>query len=298
MKTIVVQGKSELLRYLLENAASYNRKALKQFLKFGAISVNGKVTTRFDHPLQPGDQIDIETEKEKVKVRSVRSVLKIVHEDDAILVVKKPAGLLTIATDTEKEKTAYFLMTDYVRASNPEEDPRIFIVHRLDQDVSGLLVLAKTEAAKFALQEHWQEAEKKYFAIVEGTPEKDSGAIESYLTEDKFRRVYSGRETPESKHAITRYRVLKKTKDNTLLEVDLVTGRKNQIRVHLADIGHPIIGDKKYGAKTDPARRMGLHAYYLSFRHPVTKKQMVFEDALPAVLAEVMGDYSQGGRDE
>ncbi len=298
MNTLVAKERSELLRYLIQNVTNCNRKELKQFLKFGAISVNGTVTTRFDHPLQSGDRIDIETEKEKVRVRSVRSKLKIVHEDEAILVIKKPAGLLTIATETEKEKTAYFLMTDYVRATRPEEDPRIFIVHRLDQDVSGLLLLAKTEEAKFFLQEHWQEAEKRYFAVVEGTPAQEAGDIESYLTEDKFRRVYSGRETPESKHAVTRYRVLKKTKENALLEVDLVTGRKNQIRVHLADMGHPIIGDKKYGAMTDPARRMGLHACYLSFRHPVTHEQMVFEDALPAVLAEVMGDFSKGGKDE
>jgi 23S rRNA pseudouridine1911/1915/1917 synthase len=294
LKFIEVAGDSELLRYLIEHVPSLDRKTLKQFLKFGAISVNGAVTTRFDYSLKAGDRIEIETEKRKVRLRSVKSKLPILHEDDALLVVKKPAGLLTIATEKEKQRTAYYLMTDYVRSSSPTGEGRIFIVHRLDQDVSGLLVLAKTEAAKEALQNGWEDAEKRYFAVVEGIPERPEDTIESFLREDKFRRVYSGNEAPGAKHSVTRYRVLKTTQENALLEVDLITGRKNQIRVHLSDIGHPIIGDAKYGARTDPAGRIGLHACHLAFRHPSTRQWMTFEDPLPAPLAEVMGDFSQG----
>jgi len=291
MRTVRVDEKSELLRYLVAHLPEYSRKELKQFLKFGSLSVNGEATTKFDHPLKPGDRIDLDTEKKKLQRRPVKPQFDIVHEDEAILVVKKPAGLLTIATEKERTKTAYYMMTDYVQSTSSSEDARIFIVHRLDQDVSGLLVFAKTEDAKFTLQNGWEKAEKKYYAVVEGVPVEPTGVIQSYLLEDKFCRVYSGRRSPESKYAVTKYRVLKTTSSFSLLEVTLVTGRKNQIRVHLSDLGHPIIGDKKYGARTDPAHRLGLHAYYLAFEHPMTGEKMIFEDPLPEALAEVLGIY-------
>jgi RluA family pseudouridine synthase len=288
MKTVIVQEEGKLLEYLMKTLTVHKRKELKQFLNFGAISVNGEVTTKFDFPLRTGDKIDIQTDKKTKKPHFIKSQLEIIHEDDDILVINKPAGLLSIATETEKMNTAYFMMTDYVRAKSESEEARIFIVHRLDRDVSGLLVFAKNEKAKHALQDQWDDVERRYYAVVEGTPEKKQDKIESYLFEDQLHFVHSGKKRPGAKLAITNYRAIQWNEMYALLEVITETGRKNQIRVHLANIRHPIVGDKKYGAKTDPARRIGLHAYYLAFQHPTTQEKLVFQNELPRTLSQLI----------
>lgn len=251
--------------------------------------MNGQVVTQHNRPLNPGDRIDFLT-----KAASLKEQLKmhldfpIVYEDEDLIVIDKPAGLLTMGTDKDKINTAYYELTSYVRAQSKDGRGRIFIVHRLDQDASGLIVFAKKEAAKHALQKNWQDAVKKYFAIVEGAPKKSSDTIESYLVEDKFRRVYSVTErSREAKHAITRYKVISQSGGFALLDTMLVTGRKNQIRVHLSDSGHPIIGDAKYGSTANPAGRLGLHAYYLSFKHPATGETKTFKSTLPEKLARL-----------
>jgi RluA family pseudouridine synthase len=169
--------------------------------------------------------------------------LSVLYEDRDILVVDKPAGLLTIATDAEKERTAYHHLTEYVRKGQARSRNRIFIVHRLDRETSGVLVFAKTEEAKFSLQEHWDETEKVYLAVVPGHLTRTEGVIESYLTENKAHVVYSTNNPEKGKWSRTAYRVVCETKEHSLLEVDLLTGRKHQIRVHLANIGHPVVGD-------------------------------------------------------
>ena len=205
----------------------------------------------------------------------------VVYEDDAVIVIEKPAGLLTIASETEKVKTAYYQLNEFLKQRSTGTRERIFIVHRLDRDTSGLMVFAKSEAVKMTLQGSWKTAEKRYYAIVEGTPVKKEGEIESNLSETKSLKVYSSRKQDQAKRAKTKYRVLKRSREYALLDILLETGRKNQIRVHLADIGHPVAGDKKYGARTDPLKRLGLHACLLSFNHPVTGERKRFESTLP-----------------
>ena len=213
----------------------------------------------------------------------------IIHEDADILVVNKPSGLLTMGTDKEKTRTAYAMLTDYVRKGYSKSSKRIFIVHRLDRDTSGLLVFAKTVEAKMRLQGRWEETQKKYLAVVHGRCGKLEGQIPSYLAENKAHVVYSTTDSSKGKLARTAYRVLKYTKEFSLLEVDLLTGRKNQIRVHLADIGHPVVGDEKYGKKGKGYRRLALHAVFLSFIHPVSNKRLIFETEFPEYLSKLLG---------
>lgn len=202
--------------------------------------------------------------------------LAILYEDRDILVVDKPPGLLTIATERDKSNTAYFILTDYVRKGSARSRNRVFIVHRLDREASGLLVFARNEEAKVRLQGQWDETEKKYLAIVHGRCGKASGIITSYLAENRAHTVYSTTDAARGKLSRTAYRVLREANRFSLLEVDLRTGRKHQIRVQLADSGHPIVGDRKYGRGDTTSKRMALHAHSLSFRHPFTGRRLTF----------------------
>ncbi|MBU0676109.1 MAG: RluA family pseudouridine synthase [Proteobacteria bacterium] len=215
--------------------------------------------------------------------------LAIIYEDRDILVVNKPAGLLTMGTDTEKERTAYFILTDYVRKGAVKSKNRIFIVHRLDRDTTGVVVFAKTEEAKRFLQDHWEDTRKEYLAIVHGRCKEQSGTINSSLVENKALKMYSTNDTSKGKAASTSYLVLKETADLSLLLITPHTGRKNQIRVHLADLGHPIIGDKKYGLAKDGHKKMALHAESLTFTHPHRKDQRTFTAPLPGWFHRLIG---------
>ena len=208
--------------------------------------------------------------------------LAVLYEDKDILVVDKPAGLLAVSTKWEKEHTAHSILIDYISKGCGRSQKTLFVVHRLYRDTSGALIFAKSEAAKFRLQAQWKQTEKKYLAIVHGKLEKTSGTISTYLAEDEDYYMYSTSDTEAGKLSHTVYTVLKETKGLSLLEIILLTGRKNQIRVHLAGIGHPIVGDTKYGKENDPASRMALHARSISFKHPFTGKQLAFESAIPA----------------
>jgi len=220
--------------------------------------------------------------------------LEVIYEDRALLVVDKPPGLLTIGTETEKSRTAYSALTDYVRKGSARSKNRIFIVHRLDRDTSGILIFAKSEEAKFYLQSQWRETKKKYLAVAHGTFEKRSGIITSYLAENKAHTVYSTGNTTKGKLSHTGYRVLKQTRHFALLEVDLLTGRKHQIRVHLADHGHPIVGDKKYGNRNPSHKRIALHALSLSVRHPTSGAMCTFETNVPEYFNRLVGSLGQG----
>ncbi|MBI2095763.1 MAG: RluA family pseudouridine synthase [Candidatus Omnitrophica bacterium] len=284
MQTLRVAGPDFLLNYLFKNLPGLKKTKIRQVLKYGSVRVNGRVVTSHRHALEAGDLVDLLSEKEAFTARlRARLDFPLVYEDEAILVVDKPPGLLTMGTDRRREQTLYFKLTDYVRAKSPDGRGRVFIVHRLDRESSGLLVFAKSEKTKRALQENWDRAVKKYYAITEGVPAKKEGVIESHLVEDAFKRVYSSapKRSRRSKHAVTRYRVFRQNGRYALLDVTLETGRKNQIRVHLSDLGHPIAGDAKYGARTDPIGRLALHAYYLSFPHPSTGGPKAFHSRLP-----------------
>jgi len=214
--------------------------------------------------------------------------LEILYEDKEILVVNKPAGLLTVGTETNKSRTACYILTDYVRKGCLKSRNRVFVVHRLDQWTSGVLVFAKSEEVKLRLQAQWKDTGKKYFAVVYGTPAKKEDTITSYLAENKAYVVYSTADAAKGKLARTAYKVLKETKEFSLLEISLLTGRKNQIRVHLADVGHPIVGDRKYGKAGDTHRRLALHSRSISFKHPAGGKQMTFEARAPAYFSRLI----------
>jgi 23S rRNA pseudouridine1911/1915/1917 synthase len=207
--------------------------------------------------------------------------ISILYEDSDILVAVKPYGLLTMGTERDKSRTLYALLTDYVRKGYSKSAKRIFIVHRLDRDTSGILIFAKSMEAKLQLQGQWEETEKRYLAVVHGRCEKKEGTITTYLAENKAHLVYSTTDAAKGKLSHTAYRVLKDTKEFSLLEVNLLTGRKHQIRVHLAEIGHPVVGDLKYGKGKERYRRLALHARSISFIHPFNGKRLAFETGFP-----------------
>ena len=276
-----------LLPFLIANWPEVKRTRIKQWLKFGSVRVNGKAVTRHDHALNAGDKVSIKIERAPRNAPPpLPAGLKIVHEDDAIIVLSKGPGWLTVALDSGKGRTAYSALMDHVRAQDPRS--RIWIVHRLDRDTSGLILFAKTEPFKRILQQNWQNFEKKYLAVAEGVIKRDSGTLRCHVNEEFSLRVRSVPPGEDTREAITHFKVLKRTADRTLVELKIDTGRRHQIRVHLSDMGHPIVGDEPYGAKTDPARRLGLHAYQLRFTHPATEQKMVFELPLPDVLAKLV----------
>jgi RluA family pseudouridine synthase len=213
----------------------------------------------------------------------------ILHEDRDILVVDKPAGLLTMGTDSDKTRTAYFFLTNYVRKGYSKSRSRIFIVHRLDRETSGVVIFAKNIEAKVRLQDQWKDTEKKYLAVVHGQCAKMSGTITTYLAENKAHIVYSTSDRTKGKLSTTAYRVLKQTKDAALLEVDLWTGRKHQIRVHLAGIDHAVVGDRKYGKEDRDHTRLALHARSISFKHPFSGQQLTFEAQVPVYFNRLVG---------
>jgi tRNA pseudouridine32 synthase/23S rRNA pseudouridine746 synthase/23S rRNA pseudouridine1911/1915/1917 synthase len=216
----------------------------------------------------------------------------ILHEDRDILVVDKPAGLLTIGTESNKSHTAYFILADYVRKGCTRSRNRVFIVHRLDRETSGVLVFAKSEEAKLRLQGAWAETEKKYLAVVHGRCRKSEETITTYLAENKAHVMYSTSDPTKGKLSRTAYKVLKQTKAFALLEVNLLTGRKNQIRVHLAGIGHPIVGDSKYGRAKESYPALALHARSISFRHPFSGQRLTLAAKVPGYFHKLIGGIS------
>jgi RluA family pseudouridine synthase len=216
--------------------------------------------------------------------------LEILYEDRDILVVDKPAGLLTVGTETNKFKTASYILTDYLRKGRLKSRDRVFTVHRLDQWTSGVLIFAKSEEVKLHLQAQWKGTEKKYLAVVYGHLAQKEGVISSYLSENKAYVVFSTTDPTKGKLARTAYKVLKETKQFSLLEISLLTGRKNQIRVHMADEGHPIVGDRKYGKAKDGYSRLALHSKLISFKHPTNGEQMTFESKVPDYFNKLIGN--------
>lgn len=281
-KSFAVAEPSELLAFLLAHL-NQGRNSVKSLLAHGQVYVNGRVETKYNCQLQPGQTVVIRKEREKEKFPLIG--LTILHEDDHVIVASKEAGLLTVAaSDKETDLTAYRQLMAHVRETDPKS--RIFIVHRLDRDTSGVLMFAKSEAVQQKLQEEWQTIvkERSYVALVEGEVKRKEGTISSWLKESKTLRMYSSPYPNDGQHAVTRYKLLQPGKAFSLVEVHLETGRKNQIRVHMQDIGHPIAGDKKYGSTTKPIGRLGLHARILAFEHPVTGKLLRFDTGIPKLF--------------
>lgn len=279
---IVVKKESKLLEYLYENI-DMPKKRIKQYLTHGAIYVNNNKTTKFDYKLIPGMSIIIDTDNKNQKTLP----FDIIFEDDNIIVVNKPSGLLTIATNKEKEKTLYHIVRDYLISK--DKTARIFIVHRLDKDTSGIVVLAKNEKIKNKLQENWNEyvTLREYVAIVHGILTKKEDKIIQKLKETKTNLVYVSRDN-DGKEAITNYKVIKENADYSMLSINIETGRKNQIRVALNTIKHPIVGDKKYSDYKDKENRLYLHANRLKMYYPEIKKDILFETPTPTEFKKIM----------
>ena len=270
----IIKEESELLTYLLNKFNKLSKNSVKHLLTNKQIVVNDKIVTKYNYLLKVGDKISFNGKKETFG-------LKIIYEDDLFLVIDKPTGLLTVATDKEKEKTAYVLASKYIKQENNKN--RIYVLHRLDRETSGVLVFCKDERVKDDLQNKWNECvtRREYIAIVEGKLLKKQGVIKSYLKEDKTKKVYSTK-SKDGKLAITEYKVIKENNLYSLVDINLLTGRKNQIRVHFSDSGNPLVGDKKYGSNQDPIGRLCLHSSKLAFVY--NNKEYVFLAQAPNKL--------------
>ncbi|MFI3239033.1 MAG: RluA family pseudouridine synthase [Bacteroidales bacterium] len=281
IKNITVATKGEtLLDYVSKILTDFKKTKVKSMLKHNQFAVNSTPTTLYNQELKVGDRVSINFDK-SFKVFS-HPRIKLVYEDDSIIVINKGYGVLSMGTDKIKDGTAYSIVREYIKYSNPMA--KLFIVHRLDRDTSGLMMFAKSVEAKEKMQHNWNNMviSRTYVALVEGSVETDEGTIRSYLAENSRFEVYSTENKEEGQLAITRYKVLRRDGGYTLMDVELDTGRKNQIRVHMKDLGHPIVGDRKYGASSSPIHRLALHARTLRFVHPIEMKDMNFEIPVPA----------------
>jgi 23S rRNA pseudouridine1911/1915/1917 synthase len=277
---LTVREYTELMQFLLAQLKHKNRDNIKSFLRFKQVLVDGKCITQYNHLLAPGQRVEVT--KDRIQREKSYRGISILFEDQHLIVIDKHAGMLSMGTEREREKTAYSMLSVHVKIMNPAA--KIFIVHRLDRETSGLMVFAKSEKIQHLLQENWQTAvsERTYVAVVEGELKDKEGVITSYLKENKALMVYSTHDQENGEKAITHYQTLNAEGQYSLLKINPETGRKNQIRVHLKDIGHSIVGDRKYGSTVNPVGRMCLHAMVLAFKHPVTGEDMRFETKIPA----------------
>jgi len=284
--SFTIEKEDTLLDSLITNLPQKSRKILKIVLGNNQVSVDGKPVRQFNHVVSPGQQVDVNWAT-AVKQQHPKE-LNIVYMDDAIIVINKPSGLLTIATDKEKRKTAYSMLSNYVKSEN--KDNKIFIIHRIDRETSGLLMFTRSEEIKHQIQETWSTtiSQRAYVGVVEGVVDPVEGTISSYLKESKAFIVYSSQNGKIGKRAVTRYKTLQANNNFTLLQLNLETGRKHQIRVHMQDIGHPVVGDKKYGSGLNLLGRMGLHAQVLAFRHPITGEQYQFDTGIPTTFLRLV----------
>ena len=289
-----------LLDFLQGHFPQASKTTLRNMLRHGRVAVDGRTTLRADMRVVAGQQVEIEPaakgagERAGMGARAGRAFAgtrtgrstaspppgRILYRDEHLIAVEKPAGILSVARDPALDDTFYRRMNEYVRDSSDGRE-RIFIVHRLDRQASGVMLFALSPEIQESLQRNWARTEKRYWALVEGRPPREADTIRSWLHENRAHKVFSGPAGPTAKHAITHYRVRRTSSTHSLLEVEIETGRKNQIRVHLAEMGCPVVGDRKYGARTNPLRRLGLHAHWLAFTHPATGERIKLRLPLP-----------------
>lgn len=285
MTYLRVNEEAELMSFLLDKTGK-SRNAIKSLLGYRQIAVNDKITTQFNHSLKPGDEVSINASRGNTELN--HPLLRIIHEDSDFIVAEKEDGLLSVTVGTGRDITAFSILKSYVKKASPAN--KIYTVHRLDKFTSGVILFSKNRDLQHALRDHWHAivSKRTYVAVVEGVVEKDSGQIVSWLTEDDIKlKVRSSKFDNGGKQAITHYKVLQRSKNFSLMEVELETGRKNQIRVHMESIGHPIVGDRKYSSRVQH-KRIALHANVLEFTHPVTGRQMHFESEIPEEFFRIM----------
>lgn len=268
-----------LLDFLLSKYPSLSRNNVKHLLSGRYVSVSGAIVTQFNLELNKEDVVVVFDHPIRQAIRPSR--LPVIYEDEEIIVIDKPAGLLSVENDKEKRATAFRLVNDYLQAKDKHN--RIYVTHRLDEDTSGILLFSKNSRIKDALQKDWSTLVKKrgYYALVEGTFKEKSGSIVNYLKENKLNLMYITDDKFHGKKCITNYQVIRENESYSLLDVNIETGRKNQIRVQLGHLNHYVVGDDKYGNPSNPINRLGLHAYELDIVHPFTHKLMKFRSKMP-----------------
>ena len=274
--------------FLLLSLTGKSRNNIKSLLSRKQILVNDVPISQFDFKLYAKDEVKVTPFTNRRIVVLKGEKLSIIHEDDELIVINKTSGLISVASEKESEKTAFRLVSEHVQHN--DANARVFVVHRLDEDTSGVLIFAKNPMLKEALQKDWNTIVKKrgYYAIVEGILEEEQGTVKSFLHKTKTNMMYSGHKSKDGQYAETEYKVVKSNDKYTLVDVNIKTGRKNQIRVHMNDLGHPVVGDKKYGVKNSEAVRLMLHAYELQFIHPLTNKLVKFKANTPKSFEELM----------
>ena len=273
----------QLLDFLFEAMPDKSRTTVKSYLTKRRVQVNDLTTTQYNFPLRKGDRVTIGSGRVAPAPKSQQ--LRIVYEDADIIVIDKRNGLLSIGTDKEQKRTAYYILSDYVKEQYP--DNKIFVVHRLDRETSGLMMFAKSEKIQEQMQRGWHKLvlDRRYVAVIEGALPHAEGVIDAPLTQDRNHKMWVTR-PGEGEDATTYYTTLRSGKEYSLVDLRLVTGKKNQIRAHLEWKGTPIAGDKKYHAKTNPAGRVCLHAYKLSITHPTTGQELHFDTRIPKLFEE------------
>jgi len=279
LASFIVKEPEELMKFLVAQLPHKNRNNIKTMLKKREVLVNGKAITQYNHPLKPGQKVEISTSP--APRASQMHGISIVYEDRDLIVLNKNAGLLSMATDKEKRNTVYSMLSNYAKDEN--KDNKIFIVHRLDRETSGLMMFAKSKEVQELLQESWKRTvmERSYLAVIDGQLDPPDGTVTSYLFESSVFIVYSSQDPEKGERAITHYKTIKSNELYSLLKMNLETGKKNQIRVHLQDLKHPVVGDKKYGSTSNPIGRLALHAWVLAFTHPRTNEKLRFETSIP-----------------
>jgi 23S rRNA pseudouridine1911/1915/1917 synthase len=279
------QASECLLVFLLRSLSGWKRGTVKDRLSRGAVRVNGEVVKRHDHRLQRGDRVEILPPRMAPTTGGERAGIRLLYGDAHLVVIDKPAGLLSVAAPLEHEMTAMRQTRLLLEERGSRAGRRLWAVHRLDQETSGALMMARSQAVQQHFRNHWKQVEKLYLAIVENPPAEQSGRIDARLREGEDRRVRVVRSNKTSKAALTLFRTVKRSGRYGLLEIALLTGRKHQIRVHLSAAGHPILGDALYGSGHDPLGRLALHSHRLSFTHPFTQERITVVSPLPAPMA-------------
>lgn len=288
--TVGEDSPKSLLDFLFSAMPDKKRTTVKDYLKHRQVMVGSFVDTHFDKELRAGDTVSVNTVREFQTFSHPR--VKLLYEDEDIIVIEKGYGLLSMGTDKQGEMTAYSILRDYIKRVDPRN--KLFIVHRLDRDTTGVMLFAKSQEAKETLQHNWNNMvlERRYLAVTEGAMEPADGEIRSYLAENNVHEVYSTGDKEKGQLAVTYYKTLKTRQPYSLVELSLATGRKNQIRVHLKEQGHPIVGDRRYGARPSPIHRLCLHAHTLRFVHPITRRDMNFTSPMPAGFYRLIGGYT------
>lgn len=275
-----IEEPGQLLPFMMQVLAPRSRSEIKSYLVHSQVQHNGQTTTQFDEQLQVGDEVVINFTRPFASLN--HRMVKLIYEDPDLVVIEKQSGLLTVpAGPNHREKTAQKIVDEYVYAQDGRS--HAYVCHRLDQYTSGILIFAKNSQVQQMLRDSWSTyvVERRYMAVCEGAPDQPEGEVRSYLAENAAMKVYSTDDPEKGKLSVTRYKVLKTVGDYSQIDIQILTGRKNQIRVHMSDLGCPVAGDKKYGAQSNPCGRLMLHNYVLQFIHPVTRENLRFELPIP-----------------